>query len=118
MSSSRESENKPHIEYPDWGLHSDYEDEENEDRGQDSIIRHLNHALDEAVKVVNVAMMTREKLGDDTKWATALLERLTPKFDSVTEQLTNSGKTALKNKATSAIVAYLAATRKLLFEAA
>lgn len=87
-------------------------------REERALLLLLDRTLDQAMTIVEVAIEMCEKLDDDTKWATMLVERLTSEFDPLTKENIGSGKGSHKDNLISAIVAYLGTTRKLLFEAA
>lgn len=106
---------KPGIKCPQWkfSLFNDYRQ-----RDQDQVIRFLNQALDEAMKIVDTAVKTREKLGDDNKWAAELTEHLTSHPDPLIKEIIDNKSSGFKAEVSSAIVVYLTTVRKLLFEAA
>lgn len=107
--------NKPHIEYPDWKLILN-----KGDSGEyDSATHVLNLTLDEASKIVDTAVKTRCKLGDDSKWAASLTESLTSQLHKIVkgEIIYCGGRFTFKDTMSSAILTYLVAMRKFVFEA-
>lgn len=80
----------------------------------------LNLALDKAVEIVDAALRTHTKLGDDDKWAAVLTDKLAAELDpTIIRQIKHcDADRHYKGTMTRIIVDYLGIMRKFIFESA